>query len=115
MYFRSRDALDHGQLCGIDSETALELCSILFDDTNPNKIVIEKKEDYKKRCRKSPDYADCCVMILEVARRLGFRLAPIGETITRQQDWESTVKNTHEVYHSVDYTESEEFELEEVA
>lgn len=112
MYFRSRDALDHGQLKGIDSETASELCSILFDDSNPNKIVIEKKDDYKKRCRKSPDFADSLVIIIEVARRLGFRLSPLGETANKEVSWKALVSNTQQVYVDVNYSEDEEYELE---
>lgn len=115
MFFRSRDALDHGQLKGIDKPTALELCSLLFDDTNPNKIVLEKKEDYKKRCRASPDYADTIAIILEVARRLGFRLVAIGETVNRHEDWNKTVASTQNVYSEVTYSEDEEYELAEDA
>lgn len=114
MYFRSRDALDHGQLRGIDFDTALELCSLLFadDDGTKKKIAMEEKKDYKKRCRKSPDLADSLVIIVECARRLGFKIVPMGETVTKYNDWDQSVKKAQAVYDDVQYQDDEEFDLE---
>jgi hypothetical protein len=109
MHFRARDALNHNQLKGIDRETARELCSILFDDSG-RKVKLESKEEYKKRNNgTSPDFGDSLVMLLEVARLKGFRLAAIGETGQRQVDWGRQVKNANSVYDEIDYGK-EEFE-----
>lgn len=107
MHFRSRDALNHGQLKGIDQETARELCDRTFDDTK-RLTFIEPKDDYKKRHSGiSPDLGDSLVMLLEVARMRGFILAPVGKTANRVQDWSVTVRKTQAVYHEIDYAQEE--------
>lgn len=109
MHFRARDCLNHGQLKGIDTETARELCSVLFDDSG-KKVKLESKADYKKRNNgTSPDLGDSLVMLLEVARKKGFQLAPMGQTQQRAVDWHETVEKANEVYTDVDYG-PEEFE-----
>lgn len=112
MYFRARDALNHDQLAGIDNETAVELCTLEFDDSK-SLIVLQSKRDYKERFGKSPDFGDSGVMLVEVARRKGFRLAPIGQTMNRMEDWDAHVQATQEVFATADYS-PEEDELEEV-
>ena len=100
MYFRSRNALNSQQLKGIDNETATELCTLEFDDSKPL-MVLMPKADYKMRFGKSPDFADSGVMLLEVARRKGFTLAPVGQTVHKHSEWSDEVKKTQEVYEEV--------------
>jgi hypothetical protein len=102
MYFRSRDALNHGQLKGVDQDTATELCTIEFDDSKPL-ITLMPKREYREKYGKSPDRADSGIMLLEVARRKGFRLAPIGQTVIRHDDWERMVDRTQAVFETADY------------
>jgi len=111
MYFRSGNALRSDQLRGIDLETAKELCSLEFDDSKPL-ITMLSKEDYRKLYGKSPDLADSAVMLLEVARLKGFRLAPVGQTIRRQGKWQEVVDKTQAVYESVAYSD-EDIEYDE--
>lgn len=115
MYFRSRNALDHGQLKGIDPDTAQELCNMEFEDISADgrskPIVLMAKKDYKEKFRKSPDYADCAVGLLEVARRKGFRLAPMQHTKTRFQETNDMVKKAQAVYEDISYAEQDVEEL----
>lgn len=111
IYFRSRDALNSGQLKGIDKETALELCSIEFDDSG-KRIKLQGKKEYKEKFGKSPDFADCLVGLSEVARRRGFKLAPVGNTVNRYEDFSQHVRKAQEVYSTVNYEDEETFEME---
>jgi len=110
MYFRGRDALNHGQLKGIDSATARELCSILFDDSK-RLIVVESKKEFRKRNNdKSPDKSDTVAMIIEMARKKGFRLAAQGETQKVSGNFDKFVEDASRVYENVAY-ESEVVEV----
>lgn len=114
MHFRARDALNAGQLKGIDRETAKELCFREFDDTG-KRIKLQRKVDYKEKFHHSPDFGDSLVMLTEVARRRGFRLAAVGETVQAASDWTKTVENAQSVY-AADLHGEEEFpDLEDVA
>lgn len=110
MHFRSRDALNAGQLKGIDRESAIELCNREFDDSKP-RIQLQKKVDYKIKFGKSPDFGDSLVMLLEVARLRGFRLAAVGKTVEVEQDWQAQVDKAESI-HSGDAYGDEEFDEE---
>lgn len=97
MYFRSADALRHNQLKGIDKETAIELCTIEYDDSKAL-IVIQDKVKYREKYGKSPDRADSLVELIEVARLRGFRLYPVGETVARAKEWEAQVEQAQAIY-----------------
>ena len=120
MAFRTRDALNSGQLRGIDPETATEFTNRLFDDSG-KRIKLQKKnhdgkdgktKGYKQMYGKSPDLFDTVTMILEAARRKGFRLAAIGQTVARLQDWSEMFRAVQEVHATADYAPEEEGELE---
>lgn len=98
MYFRSRDSLNSRQLKGIDVETAVELCSIEFDDVGKPKLVLMAKSDYREKFGKSPDLADTVAMLLEVARIKGFQLAPVGETARSATQISDNFANIQAVY-----------------
>jgi len=102
MYFRARDMLNHGQLRGIDRETAVELCTLEFDDSS-RRIKLQSKKDYRKKFRRSPDFADSGVLVCEMARLRGLRLIPQGETVSRYQDFEDMVTQCQEVFANVHY------------
>lgn len=110
MYYRASDALNHGQLKGFDADTAKELCDIQFDDSKPL-LVLEDKDTYKERHNgQSPDLSDATVMVLEVARRKGFKLSAQQETATRTVNWSETVQKTRAVYEDSNCYQSEEME-----
>lgn len=100
MYFRSRNALNSKQLKGIDKETAKELCSMEFDDSKPL-IVLMAKADFKLRFGFSPDFSDTLGILVEVARRKGFTLAPVGQTVHKHSEWSTEVQKTQDVYEDV--------------
>ncbi len=85
---------------GIDTATAKELCSIEFNDSKPL-MALMAKADYKLAFGQSPDFADNGVMLLEVARRKGFTLAPVGQTVHKHEDWSAEVQKTQNVYEEV--------------
>lgn len=120
MYVRARKAMESGQLKGIDVETAKELCSVEADESksaNSNRglIVLMSKKEYKAKYKKSPDEADSAIIELEVCKRLGFRLAPMGQSITKHEAFEEQVEKAQAVFEQVDYgAGNEELAVEEV-
>lgn len=120
MYFRTANMVQSGQLKGIDKETASELTSIQFvdmraDGTTMNKVKLMSKKEYRLMFKKSPDLADRVVILCEVARRRGFVLAPMGETVKRFDNWEALVKKADGVHSESDtFQEDETWELEPV-
>jgi len=112
MYFRARNALNAEQLRGFDRETAREITTVEFDDSKPLMVMVSKT-DYKKLFGKSPDLSDTVAMLLEVARRKGFRLAPVGKTVNRHDEWNRIVEQTQSVFSDAGYVE-EEVDTEEM-
>jgi len=98
MFFRARGAMESGQLKGLDADTALELCAIEFDDVSKEKIVLMSKADYKAKMGESCDLADPVAMIMEVARRLGFKLAALGTTAEYVNVEEQVFKDNQAMY-----------------
>ena len=98
MFFRARGALESGQLKGIDAETAVELCAIEYDDVNKERIVLMSKADYKAKMGFSCDLADTVAILMEVARRLGFKLAALGETAGVYEEEDAAFKANQAMY-----------------
>ncbi len=107
MFFRSRDALNSRQLKGVDPDTAVELCSIEFDDLSRQKIVLMSKKDYRAKFHKSPDLADTVAILLEVARQRGFKLAAMGETAKAMEGSEELFQAQQQMYENANYDEEE--------
>lgn len=117
MWFRARDALNSGQLKGIDADTAVELTNRKFYDDgkriqlqSKTRDRSQQKKSYKSEFGKSPDLADSAVILLEVARKKGFRLAPVGQTVTRHESFEKVIKRSQAVF--LDTYAEEEIEME---
>ena len=106
MFFRARDLLNHGQLRGIDRPTAVELCTLEFDDMG-KRIKLQSKKDYRKMFRRSPDLADCAVLCCEAARLRGLRLSPLGETVGRYQDFADMARDCQAVFAHAEYAPEE--------
>ena len=106
MYFRAGNALESGQLKGIDKETEKELCAIEFN--NDKKLTyMMKKRDYRNKFRKSPDWADTGVGCVEIARRRGFSLAAVGHTVHRDQEFKEQYEQSQAVHLELNYHEEE--------
>lgn len=85
-YWRLREAFEEG-LIDIDAEDdqlASQLCSIRYELDSAGRIVIESKEQMKKRGMPSPDRADALVMAWSepavMAEVSGLETAPAGIT-----------------------------------
>lgn len=107
MYFRTKDAVESGQIRGIDKESAVELTTIKYD-TKGGKIVIQDKKDYMAEYGKSTDLADCGVEITEVARLHGFRITAVGHTATRVDPLDEDARKANDVYAEPGYQPEEE-------
>lgn len=107
MYFRTANAIKSGQLKGIDRETAKELATIEYMDDKA-KLRLMSKDDYRLKFSKSPDNADNLVIGVEVARRLGFKIAAIGKTVSRGKEFSALVQKTQAVYSDVSYAPEED-------
>lgn len=107
MHFRTRDAVNSGQLKGVDRETATELITREFDDSKA-KIKLQPKDEYKLKYKISPDFGDCGVMTLEVARIRGFRLAAMLKTAEEVVKTSDFSRAAQEVYSEKDSFTTEE-------
>lgn len=89
-WFSVRYTVQAGQLRGLNSETLDEFCQRLWDRKKQDKIELETKQDMKARVGKSPDLADWCAGIVEMARRKGFMISSLvqePENSTSNLDW----------------------------
>jgi hypothetical protein len=98
MFLYARAALQSGQLKGVDRETAKEMCSIEVDDSKP-KFLIQSKVEYRaNHGGHSSDFSDSLVILLEVARRKGFALNPVGKTAIVSKEWDDDIQKSQEIY-----------------
>lgn len=73
-----RLAVESDQIRGLPQSVMDEFCMRQWDRVAGDKIEVESKIEMKMRTRKSPDLADWAVIILEMARRLGFQISKLG-------------------------------------
>jgi hypothetical protein len=73
-WFSVRYTVEAGQLRGLTEETMEEFCQREWDRVKDDKIELETKNDMKERIGRSPDLADWCAGIVEMARRRGFMI-----------------------------------------
>jgi len=118
MFLYARAALQSGQLRGVDHETAQEMCSIEVDDSKKKvikKVIIQSKLEYRaNHGGRSPDRADSLVILLEVARRKGFSLNPVGETAIVSEEWSRDLQKSQEIYFEENMWQPEEMPDEPV-
>lgn len=67
LWFSGKPLLRSQQLKGIDPDLAAEICSCTFHKVG-GKVVVESKEDMKKRTGRSPDVAESAWVVLQLAR-----------------------------------------------
>jgi len=92
LWFSSRHWAMEGRLGGMDDDTLKELCARMFEDKA--KIVVERKEDMKKRTGKSPDLADAAVLVIEKANQVTKSKA----SAPRIARWEDMLRKSNQVY-----------------
>jgi len=94
--FSVRYAVEAGQIRNLSEEVMEEFCARKWDKVRGDKKSVEPKDGtpqkpgYKQRMGKSPDLADWCTGIVEMARRKGFIIAKLGNPDAAkksQSDW----------------------------
>lgn len=117
MFYRSRALMESGQLKGVDRDTAEELVAIEYSDMRSDgtlkPISLLDKIEFKKKFGKSCDLADCGVMLTDVARIKGMRLAAMGQTISRDKEFSELVKKAEDVYTDISYSPQDDFDEDE--
>jgi hypothetical protein len=103
LWYQARELQMSGQLRGLDPETAVEFCSRRYEDDR-RKVVLETKDEYKKRHGRSPDLADAVVIALEAAQQLGLVVRKIGSTSQRYEKETDSHKAAGDVFRDVDYS-----------
>lgn len=94
MWFALRESTEAGQAKGFSQEALVQLCSRTWDmgkKQHAKKYALEPKSDYKLRMRFSPDNADACVGLMELARRNGLEIAGKVATMITSQ-WTTQLK-----------------------
>jgi hypothetical protein len=76
LWYICRELLVAGQLKGISQEAVKEFCTRLYEFA-ARRYKIEPKGDMKQRLGYSPDYADGLVVLVDVARWNGLKLAAV--------------------------------------
>jgi hypothetical protein len=96
LWFGAREMLLAGQLRGIPQDAVNQFCRRTYDQST-RKIKIEKKEDYKARHGRSPDDADCVVVMCELARQRG--MVVVNQSEARPEGrWLKEALRVNEVY-----------------
>ena len=91
LWFAVREAVESKQVRNFSREVAEEGQLRLYEIVAGNKIEIESKEDLRMRVNKSPDLMDSAAMVVEMARRKGFRIERLGSDVevddSKNFDW----------------------------
>ena len=80
LWFSVREAIHSEQLKGLTKEVAYEGQLRIFSTKN-GMTELETKEDMKERVKKSPDLFDTLAILVETARRIGFKIERIGSNV----------------------------------
>lgn len=86
LWFTVRYTIESGQLRGMTEEILAEGCMREWKMVRGNKIEIETKADTKERMGRSPDIFDAVTIGCEGARRKGFVIARLANSITSKRD-----------------------------
>lgn len=96
LWFAFRYLVEADQQRNLDEETAKEFYLRLWKLTPGNKMDVETKKEMKLRMGRSPDLADCTVVAIEGARRLGFTIGSIHAPKPRQTAWLREIQSTYQ-------------------
>ena len=75
LWFTVRYAVMAGQIRGLSEEAMEEFCQREWDRVSGDRIELETKTDMKERIGRSPDLADHVAILVEMARRRGFKIS----------------------------------------
>jgi len=117
MFWQTQRGVISGQIKGVDKDTASELCSIEEIDLRsdgtmrPRKTLMNKKA-YRLKFRKSCDFADCGIMLLEVAAQKGFTIEAKGgqAAVSVVVDTNRRIEEINQLSQEVDFSSENEKE-----
>jgi len=102
MWFSVAETIHGEQLRGLPMDVMEEGCMREYCIVLGNKYEVEPKADTKERMGRSPDLFDWCALLVEVARRRGFKIQRLGvgqeETVdegwleSEGDEWQETLK-----------------------
>lgn len=96
LWFALRYLVEADQCRGLDEETVKEASIRLWKLTMGNRMDVEPKKEMKLRLGRSCDAADCLVVGLEGARRLGFPLGQLApDDKPRRSQWLSRLNKDY--------------------
>jgi hypothetical protein len=72
IWIQPKEFIRSGQITGITNDIMSELIEREYHKKESRKVRVENKEDAKKRLKRSPDYADSFLLIVEKAVTLGY-------------------------------------------
>ena len=85
MWFSAREAVHSQQVRELQRAIAEEGQLRLFRTVTRARIEVETKDEMKERVKKSPDLFDTFAILVEGARRLGFRIQRLGSEKAAKQ------------------------------
>lgn len=85
MWFAVKEAVHSEQIREMQKEVAYEGQLRIYKSVSRARIEVETKDDMKERVKKSPDLFDTAAILVEGARRLGFKIQRIGIEKVRKQ------------------------------
>lgn len=111
LWFRMQSLVMNGQVRNLDDETAVEFCQRLFE-LKGKKIRIETKTEMKLRSKRSPDFADATVVLLELFAQRVKQLDKLvhGQQRT-QENWARMVRQYDERYSDEPESQPNDFDL----
>lgn len=91
LWWSCRLAIESNQIRGLSNEIIYDGQPREWSKVGGDKIEIETKKEMKKRTGESPDLFDAFAILLEGARRRGFKIAQLGEqkenSLESRYDW----------------------------
>lgn len=82
MWFSTREAIESQQIRNLSKTTAYEGQMRMYRIVMGNRVEVETKDSLKERLKKSPDEYDTFAILVEGARRLGFKITRIGADVS---------------------------------
>lgn len=87
LWYQFREAVRAGQVRQLPTDAMDEMCLRGWEPTRGNRIQVEPKDEMKLRSGRSPDIGDAAVVLLEVARRLGFTIGGGSRSDAKRPRW----------------------------
>lgn len=95
LWYQSRSLIESDQLRKLPINVMEEGCMRGWDHVAGNKIRVEPKDKCKERMSRSPDLYDAFVVAIELALRLGFRIAGSAKARGVFPNWMNELKERH--------------------